>query len=447
MGRLLPALMLIFGIALTFRAAGASEETLRNEEGKPERYAGKFSNAPVRIPVRYQPKRSELRGVWVATVENIDFAQHQDAASFKKEYLEVVNNLKAANCNAIFFQVRPNCDAFYASKENPWSRWMTGTEGLGIPGFDPLKFMVDEAHKRGLEFHAWLNPYRVDAAAKVPKEEYLKTRDPRNFARRHPELVLQAKLGPNRYSLLLNPGEPAVIRHIIDTVAEIVENYQIDAIHFDDYFYLYSGNEGIDTESYKRLNPKKLSLDDWRRENVNKVVRGIKAKLMELNRKTGRRVAFGISPFGIWANKQTNPAGSLTGGKQSYYAQYADTRAWVKNGWIDYIAPQLYWDFGHDVAAYACLADWWAETVKGTPVSLYIGQSASRLGTMKGWDQNELADQLRYNCKHPEIAGTILFSYSKIFRPRNAAQKAGMQKVFREYWKRPAAIPRRPNVR
>ena len=216
--KLVPALLLIFGLTLAFRAAGAPEETLRNEEGKPERYAGKFSNAPVRIPVRYQPKRSELRGVWVATVENIDFAQHQDAASFKKEYLEVVNNLKAANCNAIFFQVRPNCDAFYASKENPWSRWMTGTEGLGIPGFDPLKFMVDEAHKRGLEFHAWLNPYRVDAAAKVPKEEYLKTRDPRNFARRHPELVLQAKLGPNRYSLLLNPGEPAVIRHIIDTV-------------------------------------------------------------------------------------------------------------------------------------------------------------------------------------------------------------------------------------
>lgn len=392
----------------------------------------------------------EMRAGWIASVANLDWPSKKGlpVGQQKAEYIALLDTLVAMNANAVVMHIRPTADAFYPSDLEPWSQYLTGKQGQAPdPLYDPVAFMIAEAHKRGLEFHAWLNPYRVDAAAKVPKEEYLKTRDPRNFARRHPELVLQAKLGPNRYSLLLNPGEPAVIRHIIDTVAEIVENYQIDAIHFDDYFYLYSGNEGIDTESYKRLNPKKLSLDDWRRENVNKVVRGIKAKLMELNHKTGRRVAFGISPFGIWANKQTNPAGSLTGGKQSYYAQYADTRAWVKNGWIDYIAPQLYWDFGHDVAAYACLADWWAETVKGTPVSLYIGQSASRLGTMKGWNQNELADQLRYNCKHPEIAGTILFSYSKIFRPRNAAQKAGMQKVFREYWKRPAAIPRRPNVR
>ncbi len=439
--------LIAFVLSSALCACAAPEQTLKGADGKPERYAGRFSSAPVTLPAQFRPKAAELRGVWVATVENIDFSRHRSAESFQAEYLQIVRNLKRANFNAVFFQVRPNCDAFYPSKLNPWSRWLTGREGEGIPGFDPLKFMVAEAHKHGLEFHAWLNPYRVDAAAKMPKNQYLKTLSPKHFARRNPGLVLQAKTGQNKYSLLLNPAEPAVIRHIIDTVAEIAENYPVDAIHFDDYFYLYDGNDGIDSESFKRLNPKKLSLGDWRRNNVNKVIYGIKNKLIEINRRTGRRIAFGISPFGIWANQKTNPAGSLTGGKQSFYAQYADTRGWIKNGWIDYIVPQLYWDFGHDVAAYACLTDWWADTVKGTPVALYIGHSAAQLGSSAGWDQNELVNQLRYNSKRPEISGSVLFSYSKVFRPVNAVQRAGTEKIFKQYWIKPAIIPFRANVR
>ena len=433
-------------VPVVFAAEAGESVQMNPMTGKPVAYAGQFSSARVMVPDVYRPKMREMRGVWMATVENIDFAPHTDAAAFRRDYLTAVENLKRANFNAVIFQVRPMNDAFYPSKLNPWSRWMTGTEGRGLGAFDPLDFMVKEAHRRGLEFHAWLNPYRVVSSTKLRKMAYLNTLDRNNFARRNPHCVLEVRRADGTWSLLLNPGDPRVIRHILATVREIVESYPVDAIHFDDYFYLYGGIGTADYSTFHQYNPHGLALEDWRRANVDAVVRGVKNELTAYNRRSGHKVVFGISPFGIWANRKDMSAGSLTGGLQSFFVQHADTRGWVKKGWIDYIAPQLYWPFSQDVAAYAALADWWSEVVKGTNVNLYIGHAAYRLGAERRWPADELADQLRYNCKRGEIDGSIFFSYRNVFTPSNRAMREGVGKVLRDYWRSPALPPIYRNV-
>ncbi len=431
-------------LALSMVFGAAAERVLDDPvTGKPVRYAGRFSDAPVRVPDRYRPQSREMRGVWVATVENIDFAPHADAASFKRDYIRMVENLRRANFNTILFQVRPMNDAFYPSKLAPWSRWMTGAEGRPLDGsFDPLAFMVAEAHRQGLEFHAWLNPYRVAAKTPMSREGYLETLDPKNFARRNPDLVLAAPVGKGReLSLFLDPGNPRVVRFVRDVVREIAANYPVDGIVFDDYFYPYSGTGNIDDATFRKFNPKKLSVAEWRRENVNSVIRGVKEELSAVNRASGRKVVFGVSPFGIWGNKRDLPSGSLTGGKQSFLAQYADSRTWVRQGWVDYISPQLYWPFGHEVAAYAALADWWSDAVEGTGVNLYISQGTYRLGSEKAWRSREIVDQLLYNQKRPEIRGSIFFSYRNIFAPSNPVMKEGVERVLRDCWRVPALAP------
>ena len=382
----------------------------------------------MRIPAYRQPA-AELRGVWVATVENIDFPQHADAASFRRDFTRLCEELIKRNFNAIFFQVRANNDAFYPSKINPWSRWLTGREGRGIPNFDPLGFAVEEAHRHGLEFHAWLNPYRVIGSTKLTKAAYLQTLAPENFARRHPELVLAAPLEKGARLLFLNPGEPAVVRHILDTVAEIAARYPVDSIHFDDYFYPYTDIGSIDAATEKKYNRSKLSTEQWRRANVDNMVAGVKARLKSVT--AGKRhIRFGISPFGIWANKKHVAAGSLTGGKESYFSQYADTRGWVKKRYIDYIAPQLYWPFGHSTAAYAALADWWAKQTAGTGVDLYIGMAIYRAGAGGDWNNpEELANQLRFNSQYPEIKGAIFFSARRLLQPDNATMRQAAAKI------------------
>ncbi len=428
-------------------ALGADEVLINPVTGKPVPYAGRFDmHRTIPLPT-YRPRATEMRGVWVATIENIDFGKHTDAESFRQDFITVVENLRRANFNAIFFQIRPMCDAFYPSKFNPWSRWLTGKEGDGIPNFDPLTFMVIEAQKRGLEFHAWLNPYRVNARAITGKATYLNTLDPKSFARQNPDLVLESRLSNGNYSLFLNPGEPRVIAHISETITEILENYPVDAIHFDDYFYLYTDIGNIDQASYLRNNPDRLSLADWRRANVDKAICTVKKRIQAFNQQTGRKVAFGVSPFGIWANQKSNPNGSLTGGKQSYYEQYADTRGWVKKGWVDYIIPQLYWPLSHDVAAYAALADWWSDVVNGTRVRLFIGHGIYRLGSSQNWYARELGDQICYNQRLFNVDGSVLFSYRCIFTPSNAQMKEATSQLLKLYWCHPARTPGYPNVR
>ena len=414
--------------AVTIAVAGNTEILRTYKGGKPVRYGGNLSDAPVRIPKRCKVGKLKMRGVWVATVGNIDFHKHKDKKTFQKEYLEVVKNLSGNNFNTIIFQIRPTNDAFYKSELNPWSRYLSGKEGEGIPGFDPLKFMIEEAHKHGLEFHAWLNPYRVAGESPFCKEHYLEKLSPKNFARKHPELVLEIPLGSGNYQLILNPGEPEVVKFIEDTIKEIVTNYDVDAIHFDDYFYPYRDIGDIDKNSFAKYNPENLPLDDWRRNNVNTIIKGVHTLLKSQKRK----VQFGISPFGIWANKEKNPQGSLSKGTQSYFRQFADSRLWVKEGWIDYIVPQIYWEFDHEVAPYAALTDWWADVAKNTKVNLYIGQSAAKLGSSRAWkNSDELFDQLRYNSKHKTIKGTVLFSYRSVFTPKNKSMRQGVKRVLK----------------
>ena len=434
------ALVLLLSAGL-FPVRGGAEVLNDPTTGRPVRYAGKFSSARVTLPDHYRAKSREFRGVWVATVENIDFPRHADAASFQRDFIQLVENLRKANFNAIFFQVRPMCDAFYPSKLNPWSRWMTGQEGRSYGSFDPLAFMVEEAHRRNLEFHAWMNPYRVHGGTPLRRNAYLRTLAGGSFARRNPALVLESKLANGRYSLFLNPGEPQVVRHIVDSVKEILARYPVDAIHFDDYFYLYTDIGNIDQETFRSRNPRRLSLAQWRRSNVDNVIYGVRQAVDASNRATGRRVAFGVSPFGIWANKSHLASGSLTGGKESYFAQYADSRGWVKKQWVDYIVPQIYWPFSHDVAAYAALTDWWSSVVAGTGVNLYIGHGVYRLGSGRSWPARELADQLRYNSTRPEVSGSVLFSYRSVFLPANATMKEGVNRALRTYWRAPALRP------
>jgi uncharacterized lipoprotein YddW (UPF0748 family) len=415
-------------IATSITIAGNTEILKNHKTGKAIRYGGNLSDAPIKIPKHFKAGRLKMRGVWVATIASIDFGKHKKKTSFQKEYREVVHNLAKNNFNTIIFQVRPANDAFYKSELNPWSRYLSGKEGEGISGFDPLKFMVEEAHRHGLEFHAWLNPYRVAGKSSFCKQHYLEKLSPKNFARKNPGFVLEIPLGSGDYQLILDPGEPEVIEFIEDTVKEIVTNYDVDAIHFDDYFYPYRDIGDIDKNSFAKYNTEKLSLEDWRRKNVNTVIKGVHTYLKSLD----KNVQFGISPFGIWANKKSNPEGSLSKGLQSYYYQFADSRRWVKEGWIDYIVPQLYWSFNNDLAPYAALTDWWVDVTKKTKVNLYIGQSVSRLGFKGGWkNSNEIFDQLRYNSKYKTIKGTVFFSYTSVFRPKNKCMKKGIKKALK----------------
>ena len=401
------------------------------------RYGGKLDISPVKMPQKRPAPEREMRGVWVATIFNLDYQRPQNTSEFKKFYRNMCQQLALHNFNAIFFQVRPANDAFYKSKLNVWSRFLSGQEGVPLAGeknFDPLAFMISEAHRNGLEFHAWLNPYRVIGATKLSKHQYLKTLAPGNFARKYPHLVMEVPRQDGQRCLVLNPGEKQVRAFIMATVLELVNNYNVDSIHFDDYFYPDNAPAKIDRATYMKNNPRKLSQDDWRRDNVTTLIYNLHKHIKSFNARSKRNVRFGVSPFGIWRNNNHTLHGSLSRGAESYNWQYADTRLWVKKGIIDYIVPQIYWNFNHDTAPYAALTDWWCNTVRGTGVDLYIGQAVYQLG-QKNWDVNQLYYQLLYNRSKPEIKGSILFSYRNLAAPANSTMEHGGRKMLRKFWK------------
>lgn len=401
------------------------------------RYGGKLDPSPVKMPLKRPAPEREMRGVWIATIFNLDYPRPQTVDEFKKFYRNVCKQLALHNFNAIFFQVRPANDAFYRSKLNPWSKFLSGTEGVPLAGdknFDPLEFMITEAHKHKLQFHAWLNPYRVIGATQLSKHQYLKTLAPGNFARKYPHLVMDVPRKDGQRTLVLNPGEKQVRSFIMATVQEIISNYNVDSIHFDDYFYPDNAPAKIDRATYMKNNPRNLSQDDWRRENVTTLISNLHRHIKSFNQRSKRNVRFGVSPFGIWRNNKHTMLGSLTRGAESYNWQYADTRTWVKKGMVDYIVPQIYWTFNHDAAPYAALTDWWCSTVRNTKVDLYIGQAVYQLG-QKGWDVNQLYYQLLYNRSKPEIKGSIMFSYRNLAAPNNRIMEAGGRNMLRKFWK------------
>ena len=398
------------------------------------RYGGRLDPSPVKMPRNYPPPAGEMRGVWVATIFNLDYPLFRNEKEFKNYFSKMCRKLAEHKFNAIFFQVRPASDAFYESSLNPWSRFLSGREGCRLGKFDPLSFMISEARRHGLQFHAWLNPYRVVGSTKLTKFQYLKTLAPENFARKNPHLVMEVKRKDGSRTLVLDPGEEKVRNFVTDTVMEIVKKYPVASIHFDDYFYPDDTPVNADKATYLKYNFRRESQEDWRRRNVSALIRKVHQTIKIHNRRTGSNVSFGVSPFGIWRNNNHTPAGSLTRGKESYTGQYADTHYWVKQGIIDYIVPQLYWHFNHDVAPYAALADWWCKTVRGTRVKLYIGQAAYQLGS-RNWDLNELYYQLRYNRTKPEIKGSIIFSYRNLAAPENRIMERGGRNMLKNFWK------------
>ena len=400
---------------------GTHAEIVRDKQGRPVPYAPgvrRYINL-----LDHAPRPGEFRGVWIATVNNMDFPASYSVEQFKRTYRTMIANIARSGGTAVFFQLRANCDAFYPSRHAPYSRWYTGVEGRGLRNFDPLSFMVTEAHRAGLAFHAWLNPYRV--ASNSTRNEALRRLHPANFARRYPQYVIEANK-----QVFLDPGIPAVRRHVVMVVQEIISRYNVDAVVFDDYFYPYEGTGNADAASFRTYNHGRLKLADWRRRNTETLMVEVRRMMNLFNRTNSRKVQFGISPFGIWANKQSNKLGSLTGGKESYSAIFADTRKWVKNGYVDYIVPQIYWHFGHEVAAYAALTDWWCQTVKGTNTRLYIGMGAYNGGK---WQHNELIDQMRYNRMKPEVSGAAFFSYRSFFGKERNSGAINLLRYIKKY--------------
>lgn len=334
------------------------------------------------------PKR-EFRGAWVQTVGQSRYRQMNSAAM--KHYLsEMVRKFDEAGINALIFQVRPEADAFYRSDLEPWSRFLTGEQGKAPddPSFDPLAFVIEECHKRGMELHAWLNPYRVKTNINNPlAKSHLYWKYPDRFVQYGTQLYF-------------DPGLPENRGFICEVVKDIVSRYDVDAIHMDDYFYPYpiSGKPFPDDKSFRLYGASQgFSTDqrhDWRRNNVNLLIQQIKMTIGA----TKPWVRFGISPFGIYRNKRNDPNGSDTNGLQNYDDLYADIKLWVEKGWIDYNLPQLYWEIGHKAADYTTLLRWWNAHNFEQP--LYIGQDLKR-----SLDKQELEVKIRQSREMSFVQG------------------------------------------
>lgn len=361
----------------------------------------------------------ELRAVWVSTVYNLDWpsqASYGKSLQQMAEYRTLLDELQALGMNAVFVQVRPAADALYPSLLVPWSKYVTGVQGLA-PDYNPLAFMIEETHKRNMEFHAWFNPFRASVDLKT---EQLTSG---HIANQQPDWVVQA--GGKLY---INPGIPQARQHIIDVIMEVVRNYNIDGVHLDDYFYP-SNTAFADDQTFKTYNPgKTASKADWRRGNINAFVRDLGQEIHQAK----PDVRFGISPFGVWRNQAVDKTGSDTkAGVTAYDSMYADVRTWIKQGWIDYINPQLYWSLSFPAARYDKLVDWWVQEVKDTGVDLYIGHSPYKLGTKEaGWQSaQEIINQLQYNKRYPEVKGDVYFSAKDL---RN--NPLGIQEALRSYY-------------
>jgi uncharacterized lipoprotein YddW (UPF0748 family) len=380
----------------------------------------------------------ELRGMWLTTVLNIDWPSQPGLSEqqVKAEYLGWLDVAQRQNHNAIYVHVRPSGDAFWPSKFAPWSEWLTGKRDGASPGWDPMEWMVAETHKRNIEFHAWFNPYRgTQPAPKGPGADIDKLA-PNHPLRAHPDWVIAYPAGTSSSRLYFDPGIPAARTFVEDSMLEAVERYDIDGVSFDDFFYPYpegGGNAFNDDASYATYGKNFASKGDWRRDNVNTMIREMNQRIKALK----PWVKFSISPFGIWRNQATDPTGSDTRGLQSYDEIYADTKTWVKQRWIDAILPQLYWQIGFDRADYAKLLPWWSEVVKGTGVQLYIAQGDYRVGEAGAWsDPAELDRQMVLNRQYP-VQGTVHFSAKSV---RDDALGA-ISLYAKNQYARPALMP------
>jgi uncharacterized lipoprotein YddW (UPF0748 family) len=373
-----------------------------------------------------RPER-EFRAAWVATVDNIDFPTRKGLSVEQQqaELLQILELAKSLRLNAIVFQVRPQCDALYRSDIEPWSEFLTGEMGKA-QSFDPLAFIVSEAHKRGILVHAWFNPYRaLHPAAKSVSDNHI--------SKRRPDLVRQY----GKY-LWLDPGDPEVRRYSLSVVRDVVRRYDVDGVHFDDYFYPYPEKDAAGAriefpddrnwQQYKNGGGK-LSRDDWRRRNVDDFIKSVGREVKRIK----PRVLYGVSPFGIW---QPVPEKGIAG-FNAYAELYADAGKWLRDGTVDYLAPQLYWETARTGQSFPVLLEWWkSQNIKGRHI--WVGIAPYRIGSNENFTAGEIADQIRLTKNSPLTRGAIHFSLKSL---RN--DLGGIQQVLREdVYTRGALIPR-----
>ncbi|MFJ5309544.1 glycoside hydrolase family 10 protein [Streptomyces sp. NPDC088350] len=378
---------------------------------------------------------TEMRGVWLSTVSNRDWPSLPGLTAAQQR-TELIAHLDAAvrdRLNTVIFQVRPTADALWPSPYEPWSQYLTGTQGVA-PGWDPLRTAVAEAHARGLQLHAWFNPYRIANHTDPTK---LVASHP---ARKHPNWVVA--YGGKLY---YNPGLPQVRAFVENAILDAVRKYPVDAVHFDDYFYPYpvAGQTFDDDAAYDTYGGAFPNRAAWRRDNIDKLIRETAARIRTI--RPGTR--FGISPFGVWRNLTTDPRGSDTrAGVQTYDDLCADTRKWVREGWIDYIVPQLYWSaqpLDQRVPAnYSVLVPWWSEVARGSKTKLYIGEALYKAGDPAqpaAWqDAAELSRHLTLADAHPEVRGHVFFAAKEVAVDRIGA----MARLVADHYQQPAKAPR-----
>jgi uncharacterized lipoprotein YddW (UPF0748 family) len=374
--------------------------------------------------------KNEFRGVWIATVVNIDWPKSSQDSTDKEraDYIGILDTYKKLNYNAVIVQIRSVGDAFYPTEMAPWSRFLTGKEGNPpSPEYDALAWMIDEAHERGFEFHAWLNPYR--ATFDLNKQQL----SPNHDIFRHPEWMIE--YGGKIY---YDPALPEVQAHLTKVVKEVVDKYDIDAIHFDDYFYPYAvhGKVFNDSASFKKYG-NGLSLADWRRANVSNFVYMISTTI----KASKPWVQFGISPFGVWRNKSKDPRGSDTQSTSNYDDLFADPLLWMDQKWIDYILPQLYWSMNNKVANYSKLVKWWSENSNNT--AIYIGHASYKVrsDSDKSWNfMTEIPNQIDFARSFKNVSGSAYFS-AKWFMDKNFDIVRHLEENQYKYPALPAAVP------
>ena len=373
-----------------------------------------------------QPKY-EFRAVWIATVDNIDWPSKdsRNPESQRADFIRQLDMHHRNGMNAVVVQVRPSADAFYPSQYEPWSQWLTGVQGQPpSPYYDPLQFMIEESHKRGMEFHAWLNPYRANfniGSASIASN---------HITRIHPEWFLT--YGDKKY---FDPANKDAQQFVVNVVRDIVKRYNVDAIHMDDYFYPYriAGKEFPDAAAYSRSGSK-LDKESWRRSNVDTIIR----KLSKAIKEEKKTVRFGISPFSVWRNKDKDPRGSDSKAAQTNYDDlYANILLWLEKGWIDYVAPQLYLEIGHDKIAYEKLLAWWSRNSYGRHI--YIGHGIYRADERSAaWkNPSELPNQIKLLRRYPNVQGSIYFSSKSFNRNPNGWNDS----LKDNYYKYPALLP------
>lgn len=439
----------------------------------------------VSIPEIYSQPKNQFQSAWVATINNLNIAQPTSEAVFKENYLSILQTFKEWNMNAMIFQVRPLLDAWYPSTLNPWSEFLSGSQGVD-PGYDPLQWMIDVTHEAGMEYHAWFNPYRV-TNSKITSTTILNkigltqnevlnltiaeqievlasagVLSADNYAVQHPENVLQFD-----EKFFLNPGIPEVQEYVVQSIQEVVENYDIDAVHFDDYFYPYRlsetnyfGANHEDETTFQQYGQGYTDIEVWRRENVTSLMSSVKTMLNAHNLSNRTAVQFGVSPFGIWEHKEVDARGSNTplSSSKSYSGSiFADTYQWIKDGLLDYVTPQIYWSFDQGAAPYGELIRWWDNVAQGTNTHVYIGHANYKHVNNGGWETawlnpEEIPNQIKFNQKYSQIRGSTLFSYNDILpsnlslldsslHERHQAKNDAIQLLKTNYFNTPTLVP------